>query len=53
MSDDKSQRGSPDNKRIDIHDPYEIRHWSQSLGAGRGIAAGEGVEHSGADAVQS
>ena len=32
MSDDKSQRGSPDNKRIDIHDPNEVRHWTQSLG---------------------
>jgi hypothetical protein len=32
MSDDKSRRGSPDNKRIDIHDPNEVRHGSQSLG---------------------
>jgi hypothetical protein len=32
MSDDKTQRGSPDNKRIDIHDPDEVRHWSKSLG---------------------
>jgi hypothetical protein len=32
MSDDKSKRGAPDNKRIDIHDPNEVRHWSQSLG---------------------
>jgi hypothetical protein len=32
MSDDKSQRGSPDNTRIDIHDPDEVRHWTQSLG---------------------
>jgi hypothetical protein len=32
MADDKSNRGSPDNKRIDIHDPNEIRHWTQSLG---------------------
>ena len=32
MSDDKGKRGSPDNKRIDIHDPNEVRHWSQSLG---------------------
>lgn len=31
MNDDKSNRGSPDNKRIDIHDPNELRHWSQSL----------------------
>jgi hypothetical protein len=32
MSDDKSRRGAPDNRRIDIHDPNEVRHWSQSLG---------------------
>ncbi len=32
MADDKSNRGSPDNKRIDIHDRNEIRHWTQSLG---------------------
>jgi len=32
MSDDKSKRGSPDNKRIDVHDPNELRHWSKSLG---------------------
>ena len=32
MSDDKTQRDAPDNTRIDIHDPDEVRHWSQSLG---------------------
>jgi hypothetical protein len=32
MSDDKSQRGAPDNKRIDVNDPDELRHWSKSLG---------------------
>jgi hypothetical protein len=32
MSDDKSKRGSPDRKRIDIHDPNEVRHWRKSLG---------------------
>ena len=32
MSDDKSNRGPPDNKRIDIHDPNEVRHWTKSLG---------------------
>jgi hypothetical protein len=35
MSDDKSQRGSPDNRRIDIHDPDEVRHWSKSFGVTR------------------
>jgi DNA-binding protein H-NS len=32
MSDDKSQRNAPDNKRIDVNDPNEVRHWSKSLG---------------------
>lgn len=32
MSDDKAARNSPDNKRIDVHDPNEIRHWTKSLG---------------------
>lgn len=31
MSDDKSARHSPDNKRIDVNDPNEVRHWSKSL----------------------
>ena len=35
MSDDKTQRGSPDNKRIDIHDPDEVRNWTQSLGVSK------------------
>lgn len=32
MSDDKSARHSPDNRRIDVNDPDELRHWSKSLG---------------------
>ncbi len=32
MSDDKSNRGSPDRDRIDINDLDEIRNWTQSLG---------------------
>ena len=32
MSDDKTKRGTPDNKRIDIHDPNEIRNWTKSIG---------------------
>jgi hypothetical protein len=32
MSDDKSNRGSPDNRRIDVNDPNEVRHWTKSLG---------------------
>ena len=32
MSDDKSARHSPDNKRIDVNDPNEVRYWSKSIG---------------------
>lgn len=32
MSDNKSERGSPDSKRIDVHDPNELRDWTRSLG---------------------
>lgn len=32
MSDSKAKRGSPDNKRIDIKDPNEVRNWTKSLG---------------------
>lgn len=31
MSDNKELTGSPDNKRIDIHDPSEVRNWTKSL----------------------
>ena len=31
MSDNKQQRGSPDNEPIGIHDPNEVRHWTKSL----------------------
>jgi hypothetical protein len=31
MSDDKTNTGSPDNIRIDIHDPFEVRNWCLSL----------------------
>lgn len=32
MSDSKTNRGSPDRDRIDIHDPDEVRNWTKSLG---------------------
>ncbi len=35
MSDDRSQRGSPDRDRIDIHDNDEVRNWTKSLGVSR------------------
>ena len=35
MSDDKSERGSPDRDRIDMSDPDEVRNWTQSLGVSK------------------
>lgn len=31
MPDNKKLTGSPDNKRIDVNDPDELRRWAQSL----------------------
>lgn len=31
MADNKGKRGSPDNRRIDVHDSDEVRHWRQSF----------------------
>jgi hypothetical protein len=32
MADDKSKRGSPDNRLIDVNDANEVRNWSESFG---------------------
>ena len=32
MFENKTSRVLPDIKRIDIHDRYEVRYWTQSLG---------------------
>ncbi|WP_082833171.1 DUF3606 domain-containing protein [Geobacter anodireducens] len=32
MPDNKKLTGSPDNKRIDINDPSEVRDWTMSFG---------------------
>ena len=32
MSDDKSKTGSPDRDRINVHEDYELRHWSKKFG---------------------
>ncbi len=32
MADNKKLTGSPDNKRIDIHDHNEVRNWTKSFG---------------------
>ena len=32
MVDDKKKKGSPDHKRINVDEPYELRDWSKRLG---------------------
>lgn len=32
MADDRRKTGSPDNKRINVNEPYELRDWSKRLG---------------------
>lgn len=32
MSDSKRHRGGQDRQRINLHEPYELRDWAQSLG---------------------
>lgn len=32
MADDKKRVGSPDSKRINVNEPYELRDWSKRLG---------------------
>ena len=31
MPDDRENRSAPDNKRIDVNDPNELRNWSKAL----------------------
>jgi len=32
MADDKKKTGSPDSKRINVKEQYELKDWSKSLG---------------------
>jgi len=32
MTDDKSNSGSPDRDRINVHEDYELRDWSKKFG---------------------
>lgn len=32
MADDKHKVGSPDRDRINLHEDYEVRDWTESLG---------------------
>jgi hypothetical protein len=35
MSDDKSQRGGQDRRRIDVNEPYELRDWALRFGVSK------------------
>jgi hypothetical protein len=32
MSDDKTKRGPADRDRINVHEEYELRYWSEKFG---------------------
>lgn len=32
MADNKTLRGSPDNKQIDVHEKYEVQYWAKKFG---------------------
>lgn len=32
MSDDKQNRGPADRTRVNIHEDYEVRHWTKHFG---------------------
>ena len=32
MPDDKTKIGSPDSKRINVHEPYELKRWANQFG---------------------
>ncbi len=35
MSDDKSKKGPADRSRINVHEDYELRYWSEKFGCTR------------------
>ncbi|MDN4059283.1 DUF3606 domain-containing protein [Massilia sp. YIM B02769] len=35
MSDNKQDRGQQDRSRIDVHEDYEVRHWTEALGVSK------------------
>jgi hypothetical protein len=35
MADDLSKRGSQDRQRINIHEDYELRYWSEKFGVSK------------------
>jgi hypothetical protein len=35
MADDLSKRGAQDRSRINMHEDYEVRHWTKTFGVTR------------------
>ncbi|HBI68731.1 MAG TPA: DUF3606 domain-containing protein [Massilia sp.] len=35
MSDNKQDRGQQDRSRINVHEDYEVRHWTEALGVSK------------------
>jgi hypothetical protein len=35
MSDDKSNRGTPDSKLISLREDYEVKYWTKELGVSK------------------
>jgi uncharacterized protein DUF3606 len=35
MSDDKQNRGGPDRSRMNMHEDYEVRYWTETLGVSK------------------
>jgi hypothetical protein len=32
MADDKNKKGPPDSSRVNIHEDYEVRYWTEKFG---------------------
>ncbi|PZR31933.1 DUF3606 domain-containing protein [Caulobacter segnis] len=48
MSDDKTKRTPQDAARINVHEPYEVRYWTEALGVTEDVL-NEAVERAGPD----
>lgn len=35
MADNKQDAGAQDRSRINVHEEYEVRHWTEALGVSR------------------
>ncbi len=45
MSDDKHKTGPQDGKRINLHEDYEVRYWTEALGVSKERLAALVKEH--------